>query len=41
MEDNKELIIKKTQELIAYKLIFNFKTDSGILEYLNNKQFEI
>lgn len=32
---------KKTQELTAYKLIFNFKTDSGTLEYLNNKQFEI
>jgi len=32
---------KKSQELIAYKLIFNFKTDAGILEYLNNKNFEI
>ena len=32
---------KKTHEFKAYKLIFNFKTDSGILEYLNNKQFEI
>ena len=32
---------KKTQELTAYKLIFNFKTDSSILEYLNHKQFEI
>ena len=32
---------KKTQELTAYKLIFNFKTDSCILEYLNHKQFEI
>ena len=28
---------KKTQELSAYKLIFNFKTESGILKYLNNK----
>ena len=32
---------KKSQELTAYKLIFNFKTDSGILEYLNGKQFSI
>ena len=32
---------KKSQELIAYKLIFNFKTDSGILEYLNNKEFSL
>lgn len=32
---------KKSQELIAYKLIFNFKTDSGILEYLNGKEFSI
>ena len=32
---------KKSQELIAYKLIFNFNTDSGILEYLNKKDFSI
>jgi len=32
---------KKTQELEAYKLIFNFKTDGKILEYLNGKEFEI
>lgn len=29
---------KNTQELCAYKLIFNFKTDSGILNYLKNKE---
>ena len=32
---------KKSQELTAYKLIFNFNTDSGILDYLNNKEFLI
>ena len=32
---------KKSQELTAYKLIFDFKTDSEILNYLNNKTFEI
>lgn len=32
---------KKTQELKSYKLIFNFKTDSKILEYLNGKEFKI
>ena len=30
---------KKTQELSAYKLKFNFKTGSEILEYLNGKEF--
>lgn len=29
---------KNTQELFAYKLIFDFKTDSGILHYLNKKE---
>ncbi len=29
---------KTTQELFAYKLIFNFKTDAGILNYLNGKE---
>lgn len=29
---------KKTQELFSYKLIFNFKSDSGILNYLNGKE---
>ena len=32
---------KKTQELVSYKLIFRFKTDSGILEYLKNKELHI
>ena len=32
---------KKTQELTSYKLIFNFKTDAGTLNYLNNKKFFI
>ncbi len=29
------------QALISYKLTFDFKTDSGILSYLNGKTFEI
>jgi len=32
---------KKTQTLCSYKIIFDFTTDSGILEYLNKKEFEI
>ena len=32
---------KKTQELMSYKLVFSFTTDSGILNYLNGKKFEI
>ena len=32
---------KKYQMLTSYKLIFNFKTDSGILEYLNGKEIKI
>ena len=32
---------KKTQELCAYKIKFNFKSESGILNYLNNKIIEI
>lgn len=32
---------KKMQELIAYKLVFDFKTDSEILQYLNGKKFEL
>lgn len=30
-----------TQALYSYKLIFNFTTDAGILEYLNGKSFEV
>jgi 23S rRNA pseudouridine955/2504/2580 synthase len=29
------------QDLSAYKIIFKFKTDAGILNYLNNKTFSI
>lgn len=32
---------KKSQELLAYKIVFNFSTDAGMLEYLNHSSFEI
>lgn len=32
---------KTTQELTSYKLIFKFKSDSGILNYLNNFEISI
>jgi len=32
---------KKYQDLVAYKLIFNFKTDAGILNYLNSKEINL
>ena len=32
---------KKVQELCAYKLVFNFKTDGDILNYLNGKEVSI
>ena len=32
---------QKTQYLYSYKLKFNFISDSGILEYLNKKEFKI
>ena len=32
---------KNTQELISYRIIFNFKTESGILNYLNGKEIKI
>ena len=32
---------KNTQELFAYKLVFNFKTDAGILNYLNKKEINL
>lgn len=32
---------KNKQELFAYKIIFKFKTDASILNYLNNKEFEL
>ena len=31
----------KAQYLTSYKMIFNFKTDAGILNYLNGKEFSI
>lgn len=31
----------KTQELYSYYLKFNFKSDSGILNYLNNKEIQL
>ena len=36
-----KLFNAKTQYLTSYKLVFNFKTDSGILDYLNGKNIEI
>ena len=32
---------KKFQELTAFKLIFSFKTDAGILNYLKNVQISL
>ena len=32
---------KTMQELSCCRLVFNFSSNSGILEYLNNKQFSI
>lgn len=32
---------KKYQELISYKIIFNFKNDSGILNYLKGKEISL
>jgi len=32
---------KKTQELCSYSIKFCFKTDSGILNYLNQKNFTL
>ena len=29
------------QALCAYKLIFDFKTDAGILDYLDKKEFTV
>ncbi len=31
----------KTQALCSYRLVFNFTTDAGVLEYLNGKDFSI
>ena len=32
---------RKTQDLVSYKLIFKFKTNSGILNYLDNKEITL
>ena len=32
---------KKVQELKSYRLVFKFRTDSGILNYLNGKEIKI
>jgi len=39
-EQNKKYGYKK-QFLYSYKLVFAFKSDAGILDYLNKKEFEI
>lgn len=39
-EMNKKLKVKK-QMLCSYSLTFRFKTDSGILDNLNGKKFEL
>ena len=39
-EINKKFHLK-TQELCSYSIKFCFKTDSGLLNYLNNKEFKI
>ena len=31
----------KKQFLYSYKLVFDFSTDAGILEYLNHRDFEV
>ena len=32
---------EKTQNLVSYKMRFDFKENSGILDYLKNKELEI
>lgn len=32
---------KKSQELTACKLVFDFKSNDNLLNYLNGKKFEI
>jgi len=32
---------KKTQDLVSYKIVFSFSSESGILEYLKNKEIEL
>lgn len=40
LKEDKKLGFNK-QALYSYKLTFNFKTDAGILEYLNKKSFKV
>lgn len=40
-KDNKRFGGYKKQFLYSYKLVFDFKTDAGILSYLNKKQFAV
>lgn len=40
LKEDKKLGFNK-QALYSYKLTFNFKTDAGILNYLNGKTFEV
>lgn len=40
-EQNKRFGGYKKQFLYSYKLAFDFKTDAGILDYLNHKEFEV
>ena len=39
--DIKKKFKKSTHELCSYKLCFNFKTDAGILNYLNKKEVKL
>ena len=32
---------KKTQELCSYKIVFSFKSDAGVLEYLNEMEIKL
>ena len=41
INDNNKKFGFKTQELYSYSLKFNFKTDSGFLNYLNNKEIKL
>ena len=40
-EQNKKYGGYKKQFLYSYKLIFDFKTDAGILQYLDNREFTV
>lgn len=41
LNDINKKFCAKTQKLCSYKLKFSFKSDSGILNYLNGKEFSI